>query len=251
MVRTWGPSSGPCLSASRCVPEGIRQPRFNVLQSGGTYNDVAAELDHHAWRARPAAQPAWLAGCCAQDPAAIAAMFKDHCHTVERMILKLVGSTPDLEDLVQTTFVEAIRAITHFRGEASFSTWLTSIAVHVAQHHLRAGRLRRYAPIEVVPEERLASPTPDIEAQLDERRLSGRLHALLDQIPPRQRIALVLFVIDGRPVEEVAALTGASQVTTRSRVFLGRRALRALILADPELSQMADSMLGGRRGPTP
>jgi RNA polymerase sigma-70 factor (ECF subfamily) len=212
---------------------------------------MAAELEHHAWRAGPAAQPPWLAGCRTREPAAIAAMFKDHCHAVERMILKLVGSTPDLEDLVQTTFVEAIRTIAHFRGEASFSTWLTSIAVHVAQHHLRAGRLRRYASIEVVPEERLALPTPDLEAQLDERRLSGRLHALLDRIPARQRIALVLFVIDGRPVEEVAALTGASQVTTRSRVFLGRRALRALIAADPELSQMADSMLGGRREATP
>jgi RNA polymerase sigma-70 factor (ECF subfamily) len=174
-------------------------------------------------------------------------MFKDHCSTVERMILKLVGSTPDLEDLVQTTFVEAIRTISRYRGEASFKTWITSVAVHVAQHHLRAGRLRRYAPIEIVPEERLAVPAPDIEAQLDERRLSQRLHGLLDRIPPRQRIALVLFTIDGRPVEEVAALTGASQVTTRSRVFLGRRALRALIKADPELSQMADSMLGGRR----
>jgi RNA polymerase sigma-70 factor (ECF subfamily) len=174
-------------------------------------------------------------------------MFKEHCDTVERMISKLVGFTPDLEDLVQTTFVEAIRTIGRYRGEASFKTWITSVAVHVAQHHLRAGRLRRYAPLEIVPEERWASPAPDIEAQLDEHRLSERLHALLDKIPPRQRVALVLFTIDGRPVEEVAALTGASQVTTRSRVFLGRRALRALINADPELSQMAESMLGGRR----
>jgi RNA polymerase sigma-70 factor (ECF subfamily) len=225
----------------------IRQRGYNFDRVDGTNRGVAAERNRDAWTAGTAQRPGWIAGCCAREPSAIAAMFKDHFDTVERMIAKLVGPTPDLEDLVQTTFVEAIRSISRYRGEASFKTWITSVAVHVAQHHLRAGRLRRHAPIELVPEERLALPAPDIEAQLDERRLSARLHSLLDRIPPRQRVALVLFTIDGRPVEEVAALTGASQVTTRSRVFLGRRALRALIKADPDLSQMADSMLGGRR----
>lgn len=221
--------------------------KFNALSPGGT-NIIVMAASHPQPRASsPAERPPWVAGCCSREPAAIATMFRDHCNTVERMIGRLVGPTPDLEDLVQTTFVEAMRTIDRYRGEASFKTWITSIAVHVAQHHLRAGRLRRHAPLEVVPEDRLASPAPDIEAEIDERRLSKRLYSLLDRIPSRQRVALVLFTIDGRPVEEVAALTGASQVTTRSRVFLGRRALRALIKADPDLSQMAEAMLGDRR----
>jgi len=174
-------------------------------------------------------------------------MFREHCETVERMIARLVGSSPDLEDLVQTTFVEALRTIHRYRGEASFKTWLASIAVHVAQHHLRAGRLRRHAPLELVPEARLASSAPDIEGQLDERRLSARLYALLDRIPARQRVALILFTIDGRPAEEVAALMGASQTATRSRVFFARRALRALIREDRGLAEMAANMFGERQ----
>ena len=174
-------------------------------------------------------------------------MFREHCETVERMIARLVGSSPDLEDLVQTTFVEAMRTLHRYRGEASFKTWLTSIAVHVAQHHLRAGKLRRHAPLELVPEARFASAPPDIEAQLDERRLSGRLYALLDRIPARQRVALILFTIEGRPVEEVAALMESSQTTTRSRVFFARRALRALIREDPDLCELATNMMGERR----
>ncbi len=239
---------GWSLPGSNCVENPVlHRRRFNVQRVRGTNADVAVRRDPEALKAGEAERPAWLAGCCAREPAAIAAMFREHCVTVERMISRLVGSTPDLEDLVQTTFVEAIRTINRYRGEASFATWITSVAVHVAQHHLRAGRLRRHAPLDLVPEERLASSTPDIEVQLDERRLSGRLHALLDRIPARQRVALLLFTIDGRPVEEVAALTGASQTTTRSRVFLARRALRALISADPDLSQMAESLFGRRR----
>ena len=192
-------------------------------------------------------RPTWIAGCCAGEPAAVAAMFSEHCATVERVISRLVGPTPDLEDLVQTTFIEAMRGIQRYRGEASIKTWITSIAVHVAQHHLRSGQMRRLAPLDLVPEARVASLAPNPETQLDERRLSARLHAMLDSIPARQRIALLLFTVDGRSVEEVAALMGASQTTTRSRVFFARRALRAKIAADRDLAELTQSIMGRRK----
>jgi RNA polymerase sigma-70 factor (ECF subfamily) len=203
--------------------------------------------DPHAKSTARAERPSWIAGCCAGEPTAVAAMFSEYCETVERVIYRLVGATPDLEDLVQTTFIEAMRSIQRYRGEASFKTWITSIAVHVAQHHLRAGLMRRHAPLDLVPEARVASPMPNLEVQLDERRLSSRLHALLDKIPARQRIALLLFTVDGRSVEEVAALMGASQSTTRSRVFFARRALRAKIAADRDLAELAESIVGCRK----
>jgi RNA polymerase sigma-70 factor (ECF subfamily) len=204
--------------------------------------------ESQAQSGKRADRPAWIAGCCAGDHAAITAMFKECSGGVERMIARLVGASPDLEDLVQTTFIEAMRTIHRYRGEASFKTWITSIAVHVAQHYLRSGRLRRHAPLELVPEERVASGTPPIEACLDERRLSARLYGLLDRLPAQQRVALLLFTVEGRPVEEVAALMGASQTTTRSRVFFARRALRGLISQDPDLTELAQSMFGERKG---
>ena len=209
------------------------------------YSIVPVQHDPHARAtARAADKPAWIGGVCARRPDAIAAMFNEYGEAVERMISRLIGPSPDLEDLVQTTFVEAMRTIDRYRGEASFKTWLTSIAVHVAQHHLRAGRLRRHAPLELVPESHMSSGAPDIEGKLDERRLSDRLYELLDKIPARQRVALLLFSIDGRSAEEVAALMGASQTTTRSRVFFARRALRSLIKSDPALSDMAANLFG-------
>jgi RNA polymerase sigma-70 factor (ECF subfamily) len=193
-----------------------------------------------------AAPPAWLAACRAGDPRALAAMFDELCPVVERVLGKLLGPTPDLEDLVQLTFEKAIRSLPRFRGEASVKTWVTSIAVHVAQHHLRAGRLRRHVPLEMVPDERVASAPHDAERRLDERRLGARLYALLDRITAAKRVALVLFAVEGLPVEEVAALMGASETATRSRVFFARRELRKLIAADADLAEMAESMLGRR-----
>ena len=190
--------------------------------------------------------PSWLADCLDGKAEAIAAMFKEHLHTVERVLFRLVGPTPDLPDLVQTVFAETIRSLPRYRGEASFKTWLTKIAVYTAQHHLRAGRVRRLVPLEAVPSERLGVHQQDIDRDIDERRLSVRLHSLLDQISPKNRVALLLFGVEGRSAAEVAALMGASEVATRSRVFLARRELRALIEADEELSAMADALLNRR-----
>jgi RNA polymerase sigma-70 factor (ECF subfamily) len=194
------------------------------------------------------APPAWLEGCRAGEERAIAAMFDELLPVVRRVLGRLVGPSRDFEDLVQGTFERAIRALPHFRGEASVATWISSIAVHVAQHHLRAGRVRRHVALELVPDERLSPPPADAERDVDERRLSGRLHALLDRISPPKRVALLLFAVEGRSVEEVAALMGASQTATRSRVFFARRELRKLIAADPTLREFAAAMIGRSDG---
>jgi RNA polymerase sigma-70 factor, ECF subfamily len=215
--------------------------------NGGTNIPVQPEQEIHVIQGERQTPPDCLSGCRAGNRTAIKQLFEEHCSMIERVIGRLVGPTPDLEDLVQDTFANALRALSTYRGEASLKTWLTSIAVHVAQHHLRAGRLRRHAPLEVVEEKHIPCHAPEAEARLDERRFSARIHGLLDQIPSKQRIALLLFTIEGRSVEEVAALMGASQTATRSRVFFARRALRALISDDPALSDLAVSLLGARR----
>ena len=58
---------------------------------------------------------------------------------MHRVVRRMVGARPDVEDLVQTTFVEAFRSLPDFRGDALFSTWLTRIAVRAT---LRAARRR-------------------------------------------------------------------------------------------------------------
>jgi RNA polymerase sigma-70 factor (ECF subfamily) len=185
-----------------------------------------------------------LAGCRAGDRQAIDELFRAHAALVERVLSRLVGPVADLEDLVQTVFLEAIAALARFRGEASFKTWLLSIATHVGQHYLRAGRIRRHVPLDLVPEEAVRKDSHH-DRRLDEQRLAVELHRLLDRIAPKKRIALLLYVVEGHSIEEVAVLTGASQTATRSRVFFARRELRKLLSNDPRLADHVASMLEG------
>ncbi|HEX4459249.1 MAG TPA: RNA polymerase sigma factor, partial [Polyangia bacterium] len=162
--------------------------------------------------------PATLDECRAGNGDAIEQLFRAHVGLVEHVLGRLVGPVADLEDLTQTVFLEAMTALSRYRGDASFKTWLLSIAVHVGQHYLRAGKIRRHVPLDVVPNEAILEH-PDHDRMLDERSLGPVLHELLDLIAPKKRIALLLYVIEGYSIEEVASLMGATQTATRSRVF--------------------------------
>jgi RNA polymerase sigma-70 factor (ECF subfamily) len=214
---------------------------FNKITRRGTLIGAMPQLA--AVPAPPS--EATLSGCRTGDPRAIEELFRAHAPLVERVLGRLVGPVADLEDLTQTVFVEALAAITRFRGEASFKTWLLSIAVHVGQHYLRAGRVRRHVPLDLVPEDAVRGD-PDHDRCLDERRLAPELHRLLDRVAPKKRIALLLYVVEGHSIEEVASLMGASQTATRSRIFFARRELRKLLASDRRLAEHVDALLDAR-----
>jgi RNA polymerase sigma-70 factor (ECF subfamily) len=194
-----------------------------------------------------AADDPTLEACRAGQPDAIERLFRAYAPVVQGVIGRLVGPTPDFEDLVQTTFLEALGNISRFRGEAKLSTWLCQIAVHVAHHHLRSGRVRRHVPLELVVDGGAVAASlleaTNVDHAIDGRRLALRLHQLLDRISAKKRIALLLYVVEGRSIEEVAALMQATQTATRSRTFFARRELRKLIASDPELRELASALL--------
>ena len=64
-----------------------------------------------------------------------------------------------------------------------------------------------------------------------------RLYAVLDTLSPASRVAFALFEIDGRPVAEVAELTGATVTATKVRLWRARRQLEAAAAADPVLRE--------------
>jgi RNA polymerase sigma-70 factor, ECF subfamily len=190
--------------------------------------------------------PECLAGCRSGDTGAIDALFRSHVGLVEHVLGRLVGPIADLEDLTQTVFLEALRALPRFRGDASFKTWLIGIAIHVGQHYLRAGKIRRHVPLDIVPDETLATDD-DHEWRLDERRLGPELHQLLDGIGAKKRIALLLYVVEGHSIGEIAALMNASAAATRSRIFLARRELKKLLNRNARLAAHVSTLFGGAR----
>ncbi len=187
-----------------------------------------------------------IEACRRGDQAALQQVFTAHGPYLERLLGRLVGSSLEVEDLIQTTFVAAIRAFPSFRGEAQVRTWLARIAIRTAHGRLRTAE-RRYRgelpEIENARDER--GRAGHAEQDLDTRRRLERLHVHLDAIGGKKRIAFVLHVFEGLPLEEVAALTGAGLAATKSRVFWARRDLLKRAARDPLLRDLAHEKRGG------
>ena len=177
--------------------------------------------------------------CAAGDRAAQVRLFRLEVQSVHRLLHRVLGASPALEDLIQESFIRVFRSLASFRGEAHLSTWIARIALRVAYDHLRQARPVA-SHLESVPD--LASDDADAERQLMAREGLRRLYRILARLEPRQRIAFSLCAIDGRSQQEVAALMSASLVATKARIWRARREVDRMARLDPLLASLvADS----------
>jgi RNA polymerase sigma-70 factor (ECF subfamily) len=152
------------------------------------------------------------------------ALFRRHARMVNGLAYRLIGRDQDVDDLVQESFLAALRGLDRLAHPQAFSSWLGSIVVRSAHKLLRRRRLltrlglRRTAPIEL---DQVVSPSapPSVAAEL------RKLYGCLDRLEPEARIALVLHRVDGMSIPEVAAQMQRSVSTVKRRL---RRAERHL-----------------------
>ena len=169
-----------------------------------------------------------VARLAAKSSAALGKAYDLHHESVRAFARRLLGDDAAAEDLVQETFIALPAALRKFDGSCSLKTFLTSIAVNRARHHLRAAARRRAAMTRLGLQPTGArSSTP--EDQVGSGQLAEALVVLLDQLPVDQRVAFVLCEVEERTSSEVALIVGASQATVRSRVFHAKRKLREAI----------------------
>lgn len=185
-----------------------------------------------------------IEACRRGDRRALQAVFLAHSPYLERLLGRVAGSALEVEDLVQSTFLAAIQAFPRFRGEAQVRTWLARIAIRIAQERLRSASHRRRADLPDLEESVDQGGAHALaDEDLDMTRRIERLRHHLESIAPKKRVAFVLHVFEGLPVEEVAALTGASVTATKSRVWWARRELVKRAQRDPVLRDVVQEAL--------
>lgn len=180
-----------------------------------------------------------LQACRRGERQALDRLFRVQAPAVHRLLLRLVGPRPEVEDLLEATFSAAIDAFPRFRGEASVERWLASIATRVAFRHFRYAKRRKHASLELLrgpAEPQDQQPTPDRATEM--RRCVERLYHHLEKMGPKKRVPFVLYFLEGRPIDEVAAIIGESPILTKGRIFLARRVLLAKAQKDPVLKEL-------------
>ena len=170
-----------------------------------------------------------LVRCClAGDPNAWRTLYDRHVSQVMRFVAALGVGAEDREDAVQDVFIAVYRSLASFRGEAQLSTWIYRIA---ARHVNRLASRRRMREMLSHLLWRELKHQPVIVDSYDGVERSSELElldSLLQKLSPKKRTALVLFEIEGLPVEEVAQIVGCPVNTVWSRLHHARAELGKL-----------------------
>jgi RNA polymerase sigma-70 factor, ECF subfamily len=147
------------------------------------------------------------------------------------LVVRMVPDRDQASDCVQEAFFSAFRNLTSFRG-GSVKSWLNRICVNAAMDTQRA---RKRRPVQPYPELDDESWQPPAGAEADPERtalLSERTRVLsvaLTGITDDQRVAIVLYDVEGYDYTEIAEMTGVSLGTVKSRIHRGRLSLRDLL----------------------
>ena len=168
---------------------------------------------------------------------------------VYNIALRMVGDPEDAADMTQETFIKAYRALSGFRGDSKFSSWLYRIASNVCLDFLRSRSRHPQVSLSTVDEDGQAPvELPDMrqnpEEQLMKKLGMEAVRRGLEQLPEQQRQILVLRELGGLSYAELAQTLGLEEGTVKSRIFRARKRLCALLLCDGNISDGAASVLG-------
>jgi len=145
---------------------------------------------------------------------------------------------PEVEDAIQLALIGFIQALPTFRGECDPSLFAARIAVRAAGAVRRRSRTRRNRLDPSVEVDSLEGKPTEIAAS----RRRAAFRAILDDLPEEQAEALALRFMVGWSLAELAEATGAPLNTVRSRLRLGKEALRRRIQGDPTLAEELETM---------
>ena len=172
-----------------------------------------------------------LARRCGQgDVAAFEELYRLHAPRLYTLVLRMTGSEADAEDVLQEVFLQAHRKLTGFRGDSGLGTWLYRMAVNQALDFLRGRQAKMARTTTSYDDDAVAEPVapapviPTAISRLDLERSIARL-------PDGCRAAFVLHDIEGLAHNEVAALLGISEGTSKSQVHKARMRLRSMLSA--------------------
>jgi len=152
----------------------------------------------------------------------------DEVEFVRAFVLKLVGDPPLADDLVQETFLRAHKSEAAFKGDASRSSWLCTIALNVMRDHFRATARR---PKQVSDLKTLLVLRSDeaLEDDFLQREMDSCIRQYVLRLPERQRDVVALHDIAGLTHREVSSALGISQSNSRILLHRGRAALKLLL----------------------
>ena len=184
-----------------------------AFPNGYMSNDLAA-----------AADPLRTLALAARDGESVAftQLYERTHEQAWRVLYRVVGQSPDLEDLVQESYIQLMRALKTYRGDSRVSTFLHRVCVNVGLMYLRGKRRRKEETTDEVPE----SPTDerhDPERAAQVKQAAALVQQALSQLSEEKAAVFVYHELLGMKPEEISELVDCPVNTVRSRLNRARQ----------------------------
>jgi RNA polymerase sigma-70 factor, ECF subfamily len=153
------------------------------------------------------------------------ALYVRHYARVRARVGLLLGTSSDVDDVLQDTFVEAFRDLKQLNDRARFGSWVCGIAVHQAHRRLRRRRLLERLGFDHRADDVTLAQSVDPTAGPETHLLLKQLSLALSTLEPRRRVAWTLRHVEGCSLDEVADQCRISLATAKRDIAQAEREL--------------------------
>jgi RNA polymerase sigma-70 factor (ECF subfamily) len=177
-----------------------------------------------------------VARCRGGDLDAFEQLVLRHQKRMLNIAYRMIGDYDEACEAVQDAFVAAHKNFTSFRGDAKFSTWLTSVTLNHAKNRLKQVRTRSSriafslnAPVETDDGEKaleLPSKEPSQLDRLERKDVKKHVRFCIEALEPDYREVIILRDVQDFSYEEIGAALKVREGTVKSRLFRAREAVK-------------------------
>ena len=181
-----------------------------------------------------------------RDPEAFKELVSRYGPRIFRLAQRITRNREDAEEVSQDSFTRAFLHMDTFRGDSSFSTWLTRIAINQSLMKLRTRRLLELHFDRLVTSEdthfsaEIADDTPTPEQLYSQVELRQILASAISELPLKIGEVLHLREVEEHSTEETARMLGLSITAVKSRAHRARQKLRQALTKYYRPSELAD-----------
>lgn len=185
----------------------------------------------------------WIARILEGERELFHELIRPYERAVYMTALSILRDAAEAEEAAQEAMIKAYRGLRSFRGDAKFSTWLTSIALNEARSRLRKTARAKLESLD--SSEREEDFTPFLIADwreipsetLEREELAGKIEQAIESLPPSYREVFLLRDKEEMSMEEIAQALGVTANLVKVRLFRARMLLQKQLT--PYLKRMA------------
>jgi len=164
-----------------------------------------------------------LQECLKGKQNAQARLYRQYVQAMFNLVVRMVSSRTDAEDIVQEVFVKVFQKLNTFKGEATLGAWIKRIAINTALIHLR--KKGKINIVELETRQELIEEVSEEPVNYD----MHRIHRAIKQLPDGCRVIFNLYLLEGYRHQEIAQLLNISESTSKTQYHRAKVLLRKLL----------------------